>query len=128
MNRKTVLSDTELDNSLKVRPIWEGVDRSVIDYIKEESEIFWCNIKADHLSAGSAKLLIVIGHTSKEVAVLISLIRDCRETSAPMSFEQVRRDSELHSSLDFQHHIGSRIIVSLVVLGLGWSGGRHREI
>jgi hypothetical protein len=32
---------------------------------------------------------------------------------------------KLHTSLHFQYHIGGWIIISLVVLSLGWSRGRH---
>ena len=39
--------------------------------------------------------------------------------------EQVRMYLKLHPSLYFQYHVGSRIIISLVVLSLGWSRGRH---
>jgi hypothetical protein len=42
-----------------------------------------------------------------------------------MRLEQIRMYPKLRPSLDFQYHIGSRIIVSPIVLSLGWIGGRH---
>lgn len=44
-----------------------------------------------------------------------------------MSFKQVGMYPKLHSSIHFQYHITSRIIVSLVVLALGCSRSGHLD-
>jgi hypothetical protein len=43
----------------------------------------------------------------------------------PVRLKEIRVDSELLSSIHFPYHIGGRVIVSFIVLGLSWNGSGH---
>ena len=53
-------------------------------------------------------------------AILLWLTRE----DLPVGFEQVRVDSKFYSILRFQYHVGSRIIITLVIC-LIRDGSRH---